>query len=327
MRTWLLILCFFALAGCKKNTDDSTPIPIIDVQGFTTFSKVIVGSPVGSTVVLHNDQTSAVTYVFSGNSDFSFTPVDPVCQGGVAAGATCTYKLTLSAQSKGSKSANLIFLGQLITFSGEAVNPGILVTSPTAIDIGNMVAGDIYRFTLTIKNTGDIRALFPSLSGFSGIGIENQTCGSYVEPGETCTANIVYQNFVKAAALNQTINIVSGNASNTLLVTGRVLAGEISGTIAFATSPASLVADGTTYSFQTTSLKDKYGNEIEDGTEATMTFYNLTDSLGQADPVTLLSSNGRISGQFRSTLQPGPATLSINTFTSSGTLNFEVQGP
>lgn len=325
MKPWILF-CLL-LIGCNKAEEGISPLPKIEVKGFQGFGKVIVGVAVGSTVTLRNQSSEAIVYALEGDTDFSLVPEEQVCLGAVSGGATCKYKLILEAQVKGSRKAALSFDGEKIEFTASAILPGNLSISPASVNVGTLLAGDMFKFTMTLNNTGDVRVMFPQFSGSSSIGIETQTCGPYIEPAEICTAKVVYQNFVRNPNLNQNISLTSGESVSSLLVSGVIKAGEISGTIGFSSSPTQLTADGSTYSFQTAILTDQYGNQIEDGLEATVSLYNLTDLSGTSESFAVTSSGGRFQGQFRTTLSPGSAVLSINTFTSSGTLNFTVQSP
>lgn len=320
----LLLISLLTFSCAKKNTQDPVPISLLSVSGFSDFKNIIIGIPVKTRIVMINQNASPQNYTLTGPSDFTIASDVTNCALQVPAQTTCYYTLSVKGTARGPIAATVGFNGLTQNFKANVVAAGFLISSVTNINFGALVAGNAYNFSTQLSNSGDLNTLFPLISGGSGLSVLSNNCGSFIAPLQTCTVNMSFLSTLKSASIGSLINFYSGDNTATLNLTGSILAGSMTGNFGFTTSPTTVHADGALYSVVTTVMADVYGNAIEDGTRATLSFFNLKDTSGGTSPVTVLSSGGRYTFQFRSTTTTGTAQLSINTPQSSGSLSWSV---
>lgn len=314
--------------SCAKDDSAETVkvTPPIVVSGFKDFKNVIIGVPVKSKITLTNSSSNLQVVTTSGSTHYTLSSLDPSCAVAVQPSYTCIYDLTVLASSPGVQSFTVSFRGDSASFTANAIAAGFLVSSETLINVGSLLAGESYNFSTDLSNTGDLKTSFPTISGSSGLSVVGHNCGTYLEAGEICTLNMTYRSTVKNPSFSTLITMYTGDNTATFTIAGTILAGEMVGNIGFTTSPVSIHAGGVSnYNVVTGVITDQYGNAIEDGTPLTLTFFNLTDVFGGVGPVTLFSSGGRYNFDFKTTNSTGAATLSLNSLTSSGNLNWTVQ--
>lgn len=311
--SWFLFLSIFLLvfSGCSQSSNDPGVARSITVSGFSNFADVPVGTPVKTTVTLVNSSPEARVYALSGSSDFSFNYPFGSCTNPMASGSSCVLEIILLPTSVGEISGTLTFSEETAVFVANGILPPVLSLDSSSVSIGTISAGDSINFTLVVTNDGDLPSGFPSITGDSALGLSSNTCGSYIEKDESCSLNFSYTPTVSTPSLNSLISLATGYGNATFTISGVVLAGPISGDITFATAPATIPGDGGVYSFTTVVLRDRYGNQVEDGIQATVSFAAMNNA-GDTNPFTITTSGGRYAFSLYSSFVNEPRAISVN---------------
>lgn len=312
------------LTSCSKETSVKST-PLIEVSGFSDFGEIITGDLIGSIISIHNNTEKREPFIFeTQTSEFNLVSQDQSCQTGISANTSCQYKILIRATSAGQKIAKLSFMGELVEFKAKAIIAGVLSLDKSEVDFSTIVAGDQYKFSLYITNSGSIKSTIPVFSGPDGFSVDGTGCGEFIEPQQTCEIQASYKGTKKNHDFSESVTGDYGAKSVTFTLKGSIRAGEMSGNIKFVSMPI-VKSDGNDYSIMSVVMSDSFGNVIEDGTTVTVSFYNLKNSNGTYDSVLIGSQNGIFIVPFKSILDsPGDSTISLNGSLSSGTARFNV---
>ncbi|HEC85069.1 MAG TPA: choice-of-anchor D domain-containing protein, partial [Thioploca sp.] len=160
----------------------------------------------------------------------------------VAAGDTCTIKVTFVPQTEGAKNATLSIPSNdpdtataTVTLTGNGIAAVVLVpdisVTPTSHDFGDVEVGDSLSVTVTIENTGDDNLELGQLNlADTDFAKSNDNCANTtVAAGDTCTIKVTFAPQTEGAK-NATLSIPSNDpdtATATVTLTGNGVANDV----------------------------------------------------------------------------------------------------
>ncbi len=199
-----------------------------------------------TTVTLTSNGTSDLTVSsvsVSGANAGEFVLSSDNCTGTtLPAGNTCTFQVTFSPTSAGSKSATVTAVtnagNKTVSLSGTATAPAISV-SPGSLSFGTVTVGSSSSpSTVTVTNTGtaNLSVTGVSVSGTnaSDFALGSNGCtGATVAPGATCTFTVTFTPGA-GGARSATVTITSNAGNQAVALSGA------GGVAAISVSPSSL---------------------------------------------------------------------------------------
>ena len=127
----------------------------------------------------------------------------------MAAGASCTIKVTFTPTSPGAKSSAVTIVDSAagsphklpLSGSGSGTDSIILQLSPASLSFGSAVVGATSApQTVTLTNTGTVAASFLDPFGFATSGTNWNDfhknpwrCGTSLAPGKSCTISVFFK--------------------------------------------------------------------------------------------------------------------------------------
>jgi hypothetical protein len=217
------VLAIFS-APCRVSFSRTSTAPTVSLcPTIVSFGNQCVGTTsTAHTVTLKNAGTAALritSLVIKGTNASNFTQTDN-CGSSVAAGASCTIRITFKPSASGSRTAWVSITdnasGNLqtvnLTGTGSTLTASL---SPTSLSFGSQAVGTpTAPQTITLKNAGSAVLGFTSLaiagtnaSDFS----QTNTCGSSVAAGGSCTISVTFK---PSATGSRTASVsVTDNAS------------------------------------------------------------------------------------------------------------------
>jgi hypothetical protein len=160
-------------------------------------------------------------------ADFAVAP-GPTngCGTTLAAGASCTVIVTFTPAATGERRGSLVVTASMggqssAALRGTGLRRGDLHVSPAANDFGSVPVGSpsgAANFSLTNPGHTDVTMLAVAITGagMSQFSISNNTCGSVLSAGATCTIAVVFRptsSGAKMAILSVTASGLGGLAS------------------------------------------------------------------------------------------------------------------
>jgi len=130
------------------------------------------------------------------------------CPATLAAGASCTIKVTFTPTSSGTKSSSVTIADNApgsphkLSLSGTGSGAGsiVLKLSPASLSFGSVAVGTTSSTqTVTLTNTGTAAASFLEPFGFATSGTDwrdfhkQPHCGTSLAPGKSCTVTVFFQ--------------------------------------------------------------------------------------------------------------------------------------
>jgi hypothetical protein len=154
-------------------------------------------SAVQTVTVSNNGKAAVAISGFATTGDFSQTHT---CSSSLAAGKSCTIKVTFAPTATGTRTGSLIFTlptgSQTVALTGTGTPKGTtegLTVSPTSLVFGNVALGDSPSQTVAVTNNDGVAV------GIGGIRISGSTtftktttCGSTLAASATCTITVTF---------------------------------------------------------------------------------------------------------------------------------------
>jgi hypothetical protein len=296
-----------ASASATLTGTGTDPGTLSIAANMTTLGTAVVGAS-GSvaTITVTNGAPSAtgpLTVQAGGSEPVDFTKSEDTCSGtAVAAGATCSFKATLSPRSAGQKSVSYQVIGApggsvTQAISGRGLAQAVLVAAQTRWDFGTVPFGATSTseaHTITITNIGetpsDAIAVLSS-NGVFGLPAGGTCAGAALAGGDSCTIKVDLSPGASASAL-------PAIQTGTLIVNG--------GT----NGPLRLGLVGTAVPVTSVSVDHSYavfaGTAVGSASDAQDLTFTNTNATTTAPLVTTL--NGPGSGQFTITANTCNAT-------------------
>ncbi len=207
------------------------------------FGDVEVGDSLSVTVTIENtgDENLELGQLNLAGTDFAKSN-DNCANTTVAAGDTCTIKVTFVPQTEGAKNATLSIPSNdpdtataTVTLTGNGIAAVVLVpdisVTPTSHDFGDVEVGDSLSVTVTIENTGDENLELGQLNlAGTDFAKSNDNCANTtVAAGDTCTIKVTFVPQTEGAK-NATLSIPSNDpdtATATVTLTGNGVANDV----------------------------------------------------------------------------------------------------
>ncbi|HEY4056291.1 MAG TPA: choice-of-anchor D domain-containing protein [Kofleriaceae bacterium] len=220
-------------------TGNGTPPGTLSIAAnMTTLGTAVVGAT-GSTATITVTNgapiaTGPLIVQAGGSEPVDFTRSDDTCSGtAVAAGATCTFKATLSPRSAGTKSVTYQVTGTpggsiSQAISGRGLAPSVLVAEQTRWDVGTIPFGATSEaHTITITNIGDAPSdaiTVLSSNALFGMPAGGTCAGTALAGGESCTIKFALSPGASASTLPtiQTGTLVINGGTNGAMRLGLV---------------------------------------------------------------------------------------------------------
>jgi hypothetical protein len=148
------------------------------------------------------------------------------CGSSVAAGGSCTINITFTPATTGSRNAavtitdNAANSPQSVSLTGTGVLPAVTL-SPTSLAVPTQIVFTTSKAqTVTLTNTG-LGILSITKIATTGPFKQTNTCGSTVNPGNSCTLNVTFTN-TKSGSLTGSVSITDNapNSSQTVRLKG-----------------------------------------------------------------------------------------------------------
>ena len=207
------------------------------------FGDVEVGDSPSMTVTIENTGDDDLELGQLNLADTDFAKSNDNCANTtVAAGDTCTIKVTFAPKGKGTKNATLSIPSNdpdtataTVTLTGKGIAAVVLVpdisVTPTSHDFGDVEVGDSLSVTVTIENTGDENLELGQLNlADTDFAKSNDNCANTtVAAGDTCTIKVTFAPQTEGAK-NATLSIPSNDpdtATATVTLTGNGVANDV----------------------------------------------------------------------------------------------------
>jgi sugar lactone lactonase YvrE len=217
-----------ALTGTVTGTPQATLTPA--ALSFTT----TVGTSAATQIeTLTNSGTAALTIslaVLGGSNASAFAIASSTCGTTLAAGASCTFTLGMSATAVGSYSAGLNVTDnanpstQIVGLTGQVNGVAAAALTPATASFGSVNTGSTSAAqTFTLANAGSAALTITSVS-VSGpnaamFAVTAKTCGATLAAGASCTVTIAFSP-TSAGNLTATLSVVDAVGTQTSPLSG-----------------------------------------------------------------------------------------------------------
>jgi hypothetical protein len=246
-----------ALLPASSGTSGA-PVAGLSPSSLTFASQAVGATSAAQTITLSNTGNAALTLTsiaLTGMNPGDFAQTN-TCGSSVAAGTNCTISVTFKPTASGTRSAvvtltdNATGSPQTVGLSGTGTTTGATANlSPSSLSFGNEPVLTVSSpQTVTLNNTGSVALSITSIA-LSGADpadfIENNTCGSSVAAGGTCTVAI---SFTPSASGARTTSLsVADNAGGSPQSVALSGTGTHDVTLAWTASPTSGIAGYNVY--------------------------------------------------------------------------------
>ncbi len=189
-----------------------------------SFGSVTTGSTsAAQTVTVTNPGGTAAT-VSSVSASAPFAETN-TCGGSIAAGGSCTVSVTYKPTATGASNGTLSVASSApsspltVALTGTGVSGATALTaSPTSLSFGSVAVGSTSAAqTVTVTNPGSSAATGVSVSAAAPFAESNNTCGSSIAAGGSCTVSVSYAP-TAAGASNGTLSVASSAPGSPLSV-------------------------------------------------------------------------------------------------------------
>jgi hypothetical protein len=175
------------------------------------------------TVTVSNPGSTAAT-VSSVSASAPFAETN-TCGGSIAAGGSCTVSVKYAPTATGASNGTLSVASSApsspltVALSGTGVSgASALTASPTSLSFGSVPTGSTSAAqTVTVTNPGSSAATVSSVSAAAPFAETNNTCGSSIAAGASCTVSVTYAP-TAAGASNGTLSVASSAPGSPLSV-------------------------------------------------------------------------------------------------------------
>jgi hypothetical protein len=189
-----------------------------------SFGNVATGSTsAAQTVTVSNPGGTAAT-VSSVSASAPFAETN-TCGGSIAAGGSCTVSVTYKPTATGASTGTLSVASSApsspltVALTGTGVSGATALTaSPTSVSFGSVAVGSTSAAqTVTVTNPGSSAATGVSVSTAAPFAESNNTCGSSIAAGGSCTVSVSYAP-TAAGASTGTLSVASSAPGSPLSV-------------------------------------------------------------------------------------------------------------
>jgi F5/8 type C domain/Pectate lyase superfamily protein/Abnormal spindle-like microcephaly-assoc'd, ASPM-SPD-2-Hydin len=201
-----------------------TGAPLTASPTSLSFGNEATGSTsAAQTVTVSNPGGTAAT-VSSVSASAPFAETN-TCGGSIAAGGSCTVSVTYAPTATGASNGTLSVASSApsspltVALTGTGVSGATALTaSPTSVSFGSVPTGSTSAAqTVTVTNPGSTAATGVSVSAAAPFAESNNTCGSSIAAGGSCTVSVTYAP-TAAGASNGTLSVASSAPGSPLSV-------------------------------------------------------------------------------------------------------------
>jgi hypothetical protein len=332
MKKIMYILPILLLFSCNKEEEatssNSSSSAVVEVSGVgaTKFGKVPVGDVKFGGIKIFNPTGSPVGISISGETaEIKADQLNGCLNNTVAPNSTCTIIVKFAPQSRGLYTAKINVGSGSVVFTGQGLENGRLVVSPTSWSIASQFAGQAITQDFTLTNDGDTTIDVPEVTGVEFFERTFSNCGESIRSGKSCKITLKSQK-VEAATHIETIRLKSSDIIFAdVIYSSVVLPKTPSGIILFDNVPSAIVSDGADIqTIDLVSITDEFGNAVANNTIVNLSGTNITFPDGN----TILTTNGKSSFRIQSTLVKGEAIISASSDQATGFISIKsASGP
>jgi sugar lactone lactonase YvrE len=300
------------------NLTGSGSAPVTFSATSLSFGTLAVGNTsAAKTVTLTNRLSTVLTFTgISVPAGGPFAMSSNTCGTGIAAGATCTVGVTFTPAALGAASGTLTFADSAIN-SPQAVSLSGTGSAPVTLSVTSLSFS-----TTAVGSTSSAKSvtLTNHLSGlltFSGIvvsgpfGIANNTCGTSVATGATCSVGVTFTPTATGAATGTlTFTDSAGNSPQTVSLSGTGSSSSSPVTLSASSLNLGTVAVGSTSAAVTVSLTNRQSTAL------------AISSVGTGAPFAISSNTCGTSLAAGASCAVGVTFTPTTASAASGTLTF-----
>ena len=320
----LLLGILILTSSCNKEEEkapEAAPTGLsVRIAGTSDFGRVSTEDTRFSRIEIKNNDANTKSLSISqlnsvlGNFRIDRTEGCGVGSLTVGAGAICSIRIAFSPQARGDHLDSFDINGNIVSFKGQGIIPGLLTIDPLVWNTGQILAAQPITNRFNLTNEGDNAFEIPVITGSTKFRISFTNCPEFLFPGDVCIMDLTYQEIIAGDKVEVPELQSSSGPSASVAFTSSVNPVAPSGIIQFDSFPSRMISNGADEHDITARIFDPYGNPVTDGNFVTVSGLNINLPSGQS----FFSVGGKIDFKILSTTNSSDVEVLVQSGQGSG---------